>query len=111
MAERIRPAEVARMTSLSVRQVQQMAAANKIPSAAKIGTIWTFDPIRVRAWIKQLEQRQWQADQPTYTGAATSGGDVSRLPDASIAEAFARLIPRRRGFGSRGGGKSSNAPR
>lgn len=33
--DRIRPPDIARMTSLSVRKVQELAAEGKLPSAAK----------------------------------------------------------------------------
>ena len=42
-ADRVRPADVVRMTSLSLRQVQALAASGKIPMAAelsKIGIRW-----------------------------------------------------------------------
>lgn len=47
--ERIRPADVARITGLSRRQVQAMAQAGLLPSAAKLGSLWTFDERRIRA--------------------------------------------------------------
>jgi excisionase family DNA binding protein len=106
MSERIRPRDVARITSLSLRKVQEMAAAGKLP-ALKLGGVWTFEERDIRAWIKQEEQRQWRAKPPPIsTGGATYGGDVLRLPDASIDEAYAQLMPRKRGSGSRAGARS-----
>lgn len=46
MAERIRAERVAEITSLSVRKVQENSAAGMIPSAAKIGGVWTYDEAR-----------------------------------------------------------------
>lgn len=54
--ERIRPAAVARITGLSLRQVQAMAAAGLLPSAAKLGSVWTFDERRIRAWLVERER-------------------------------------------------------
>jgi predicted DNA-binding transcriptional regulator AlpA len=52
---RIRASEVARMLGISTRKVQEMAVAGKIPSAWKIDQLWTFDPIKIRAWIAHQE--------------------------------------------------------
>lgn len=102
MPERIRPRAVSEMTSLSVRKVQEMAAAGAIPGAAKLGGIWTFDPIRVRAWIREQE-RTCLAKQETSTRATASGGDGSRSPDESIEAAYEQLIPAKRRGASRAG--------
>jgi predicted DNA-binding transcriptional regulator AlpA len=61
MPRLIRPAGVMEMTSLSVRQIQTMAAAGQIPSAAKLGGVWTFDPQAIEAWI---EERRAYASRP-----------------------------------------------
>jgi len=101
-AERVRVAAVARITSLSPRKVQELAVVGRIPSAAKLGGVWTFDPARVRAWIREQERR-CLASQEISTREVTSGGDVSKLPDASIDEAYARLIPAKRRGASKAG--------
>jgi predicted DNA-binding transcriptional regulator AlpA len=102
IAERVRSPDVARMTGLSVRAVQLMAARGDIPGAARLGKLWTFDPSKVRRWIVQREDA---ACQGTSIGAATSGGDVSRSPVASIDEAYERLIGKRRPVASRSGSR------
>jgi hypothetical protein len=43
------------MLGVSTRKVQEMAAAGRLPGAAKIGQLWTFDPAKVRAWILEQE--------------------------------------------------------
>jgi len=109
-AERVRVTAVARITSLSPRKVQELAVAGRIPSAAKLGGVWTFDPARVRAWIREQERR-CLASPETSTSAAVSGGDVSRLPDVSIDEAYARLIPAKRRGAYGAGGSNLSAQR
>lgn len=55
--ERGRPVDVARMTSLSIRKVQELAAAGKIPSAVKDDGTWTFSIASVRDWIRAEERK------------------------------------------------------
>ena len=57
MPERGRAADVARITSLSVRKIQEMAAAGRLAGAAKLGGVWTFDLAKVRAWIEAEEHK------------------------------------------------------
>lgn len=111
MSERIRPREVSHITSLSQRKVQELAAAGKLPSAAKLGGVWTFEERAIRAWITQREQSLWPESHAISTSAGKSGGDVSKSPDESIEAAYAQLIPAKRRGGSRGGGTSSSARR
>lgn len=106
---RIRPADVARITSLSLRQVQSLASSGKIPGAAKLGGVWTFDPVQIRAWIRRQEQSCQRNSRPTATRGTASSGDVLSLPDENIDEAFERLIAGKRRGGSKHGGSSSNA--
>ena len=101
--DRIRPSDVAHMTSLSLRQVQSMAAAGKIPGAAKLGGVWTFDPAQIAAWIRRQEQLCQQNFRRTAMPATASYGDVLRLPEESIDEAFEQLIHgKRRGASKHG---------
>src|SRR5271166_2944564 len=108
--ERVRPPEVANMTGLSVRKVQELSAAGRIPGAAKLGGVWTYDPEQVRKWIKQRERQTWRGDSPSIaTSATASSGDVSSSVAESIDVAFSHLIPGKRPNGSRRGSSSSNA--
>jgi hypothetical protein len=60
MADRIRADELARRLAQSKRKIQEMAAAGRIPSAAKIGAIWTFDPDAIDARVRSLEAKTVQ---------------------------------------------------
>jgi hypothetical protein len=94
---RIRAAEVSRITTLSIRQVQSMAATGRIPGAAKLGEIWTFRVDALQAWIKAQEQACQRSSRPIATGAVVRFGSASSItPEASIDEAFERLIRKRR---------------
>lgn len=93
IAARIRPRDVARITSLSVRKIQEMAAQGRIPGAAKLGGVWTFDPTQIQAWIRGEERLACQT-RDTSTGAVRPGGLGSVLPAASIDDAFERLLRR-----------------
>jgi predicted DNA-binding transcriptional regulator AlpA len=113
-AERIRARTVCTMTSLSLRKVQEMADQGKIPSAAKLGGVWTFDPIRVRAWIRERERACLEkagAKPSTCTGAAILGGDASVSTDESIELAYEQLIHGKRRVVQRGGDRSLSASR
>lgn len=59
-AERIRPRDVAHMTSLSVRKVQELAADGRIPGARLVNGEWTFTKGEIRAWIKAEEDRNYR---------------------------------------------------
>jgi Helix-turn-helix domain len=106
LPRRVRPTMVAQMTSLSVRKVQEMAAAGQIPGAAKIGGVWTFDPDKVLAWTEHKKRLTCRASRETYTDAATSGGAASRLPAPSIDAAYSRLIQGKRRGASKAGANS-----
>lgn len=56
----VKAAAVAHMLGVSVRKVQQMAAAGDLQGAARIGKIWTFDPHLIRAWRARLERQNWR---------------------------------------------------
>src|SRR5580698_3051210 len=89
--DRIRPFEVARMTSLSLRHIQSLAASGKIPGAAKLGGVWTFDPVQVRAWIRSQEQACQRNSRPTAIRGTALFGDVSKLPDENIEARYEQL--------------------
>jgi len=110
MSERIRAAVVSEMTSLSVRTIQDLAIAGKLPGAAKLGGVWTFDPVRLRAWIIERELA-CQGNPGISISAAQHGGGASRLPDANIEAAYEQLIRGKQRAASRGGGRSLNARR
>ena len=60
MADRIRVKDVAKRLAQSVRKIQEMAVRGELPSAVKIGAIWTFDPDSIDAWLKKLEVKSYR---------------------------------------------------
>ncbi len=110
MEPRVRAAEVARLTTLSIRTVQDLAIAGKLPGAAKLGGVWTFDPVRLRAWIIERELACLE-NQEISMSEAQRGGVVSRLPDANTEAAYEQLIHGKRRVDSRRGAQSSSARR
>src|SRR5262245_23436314 len=61
---------------LSARAIQQMASRAAIPGAAKFGRRWTFDERKLRGFVRQREEEQWQSGserhRPERNGAVTS---------------------------------------
>ena len=57
--QRIRAPAAAAMLGVSPRSVQAMAARGDLPSAAKIGKVWTFDPATLSRWISDREADVW----------------------------------------------------
>jgi hypothetical protein len=85
------------MTSLSVRKEQELATAGRLPGAAKLGGVWTFDPAKVQAWIAAEELRivrRAERPRPPAFAPAKSGSYATR-PDHAIEEEFKRLIGHR----------------
>jgi predicted DNA-binding transcriptional regulator AlpA len=107
--ERVRAGDVRRMTSLSIRQIQDMAAKGDIPGAVKLGGVWTFDPSRVRAWIREKER--CLANPETSTNARISGGVGSASTDESIEAAYEQLIRGKRHAASKAGERNSSVRR
>ena len=92
--ERIRSADVARITGLSVRVVQQMAARGEIPPAATLGRVGTFREDAVRQWVLEAEDKNLRRDAaiaafPKHPWAAPE-------PERrAVDEAYERLIGRK----------------
>ena len=112
-SERIRAPQVARITGLSARSIQEMAQRGDIPSAAKLGKVWTFDEVAVRAWVKSKEQTACRktaecGQMPdrtteTFNGGAESPMAASRSTARSAVEAYEQRILRKLAAGSRNG--------
>jgi hypothetical protein len=96
--------------------VLDLATAGKIPSAAKLHRIWTFDPVRIENWIRDQEAEAKEVSPlppepspkkktrtPAY--AAAPGGVRSVTPAFVIDEAFERLMKPKRRNGSKPGAK------
>lgn len=81
--ERVLSDEVARMTGLATRTVLAMSARGQIPSAAKLGLRWSYDPIQVAKWITSLENaamRPRPAIKATRIDLVRSAGDAKDDP-------------------------------
>ena len=88
-SERIQAAAAVRITGLSRRAIQEMAARGEIPGAAKLGARWTFDEAKLRRWVKAREEEGCRG---ISTDAAKSGGRESRFAAATFAEAYEQLL-------------------
>lgn len=55
-AERVQVCEVVNKTGLAKRTIQKMAQRGEIPGAAKLGSTWTFDRIKLARWIRNKER-------------------------------------------------------
>ena len=108
MAERIRASAVAEITSLSVRTVLELAASGKIPGAAKLHYVWTFDPEKVRAWIRDQEAKACRVPVSKRTSTKGTGryGGGSNSPAIATEQAFERLMQGKRKDGSKPGARA-----
>jgi len=88
-AARILVRDLALETGKGARALQAMAARGLIPGAAKIGREWTFDRIKVRRWIRDLEQAACRTTSMSATG---SGGSKYKSPASHIDEAYERAL-------------------
>jgi hypothetical protein len=102
---RVRAVEAARMLGLTVRGVQAMAAQGRLPGAAKIGSLWTFDPGKLRRFVaaKEDECRMNQI----YTDEGASIGFERQSSASSIERAYERAISQMRGGSATRGSKNS----
>lgn len=55
-AERVQCDVVVEKTGLARRTIQKMAQRGEIPGAAKLGSTWTFDRIKLARWIRNKER-------------------------------------------------------
>jgi hypothetical protein len=53
---RIQSAAAARILGVSQRSVQGLALRGKLPGAARIGSVWTFDADKLAAFVTQRER-------------------------------------------------------
>jgi hypothetical protein len=84
---RIQSAAAARILGVSQRSVQGLALRGELPSAARIGGVWTFDAERLAAFVTQ---RELDAERPLTPGATPT---PSRLPtQAQTNAAYERLM-------------------
>lgn len=90
--ERIRVEAASAILGVTPRCVQSLAARGELPSACKIGKIWTFDEVALRNWIKERSTWPEQKRQGTLTGAATHYGRDLPLQERNSAKAFAHKL-------------------
>ena len=72
VAPRIRKGAVAAMLGVSARTVLDMARAGRLPGAAQVGKLWTFDPAKIRAHVARLEAEAQCPRHQIYFSAAVS---------------------------------------
>jgi hypothetical protein len=114
--ERIGTARAREILGLSQRSVQYLAARGKLPGAAMIGSRWTFDEVKLRAWVNDKEMatcqgqlratpekanpRKGQGSRSTgirtFGSVETYGTAVSGLMGVKPLTAYERAIGRRR---------------
>ncbi|MBS4017466.1 MAG: helix-turn-helix domain-containing protein [Dechloromonas sp.] len=92
--QRIRAEEAAAMLGISHRGVQALAARGDLPGAAKIGTLWTFDPAKLRRFISE---REAECLRKTSINAAESGGCAPPSGASNIEKAYERAMSKLRG--------------
>ena len=87
---------------VSVRQVQNMAARGLLPSAAKIGSVWTFRRGAILGYRRQKEGEACQrAANVISIGGTASGTVVSVCVAETLDEAYERALGGSPGGGSR----------
>jgi hypothetical protein len=89
---------VARL-GLGPRTIRSLATKGKIPGAAKLGDVWTFDVVVLEAFISQRELETWQNGRRPLgdvTGGATRSGVVVKPGVTRNAGHFEQAIQRLR---------------
>ena len=83
----------ASILGVSIRQVQNMAARGLLPSAAKIGSVWTFRRGAILDYRRQKEREACrQAENTISINARESGMGASVLVDETLDEAYERVL-------------------
>ena len=54
-AERVKTADACAITGMTPRRLQLMVKAGRVPGAAKMFGVLTFDEAKLRAWVKERE--------------------------------------------------------
>jgi hypothetical protein len=94
--KRIRCHDAASLLGVPPRTVQALAARGDLPSAAKVGKVWTFDPLALERHLKALQPCRKDRPRITPIGAGKRYGRGSRSPGASIELAYELAISRLR---------------
>jgi excisionase family DNA binding protein len=107
---RVTLAELAAVLRLSRRGVQAMAAKGRLPGAARIGKLWTFDRAKIERFIVERELETACANE-TSTRGARPGGCEPPLTESNDEKALIRGISRLLGKSAATGSKRSKQPR
>lgn len=104
--ERVKIARAAEITGENVRTLQALAAAGRVPGAAKLSRNWTFDIADLRIWIRRRKAETCQnaRRRKTATGAGPSYGGNSRSVERSSDGAYEQTMRQLRNGGLRPGG-------
>jgi hypothetical protein len=74
-AERVTIDVAESILGLKRRNIESKSDRGEIPGAVKLGRLWTYDPVRLRRYVKQEEERQWrervQKHRPAVSGRVT----------------------------------------
>lgn len=75
-SERGTAADAAAILGFKPRKLQAMSQRGKIPGAAKLGRLWTYDLAKLRSFVEQQEQAicQNEKTRPAVTGAGKFSG-------------------------------------
>lgn len=97
--ERIRVEAASAILGVTPRCVQSLAARGELPSACKIGKIWTFEEAALRNWIKERSTWPEQKRQSTLTGVGMSSGRDLPLQASNSSKSFQETLQRLRRLG------------
>lgn len=75
--ERVGIKEAALITGLKPRTLEAMARQGRVPSAAKLGKLWSFNVERLRQWLSEQETRTatYIREVPSITVTSRSTAD------------------------------------
>jgi hypothetical protein len=98
-AERIGAKEAAAILGVKPRKLQAMSARGAIPGAARIGRQWSYDPVKLRRYLKHREREVCQASagrRADATGVARSSGAALKSAAGSSAGRLRQMIQQSR---------------
>ena len=95
--ERVTLVETAAILGVPIRTVQRLANNRQLPTAAKIGRLWTFNEAAIRAWLVEQEsiqpcQRIERKPQRAATGEVVHSGRASPSPERNTGSASRQVI-------------------
>jgi excisionase family DNA binding protein len=107
--QRIRASEVAQILGVGVRCVQKMAARGELPSAARIGKIWTFDKAKIEQFLADAEAEVRNRMETTTSLVARPRGSLKSISESERAYKLA-MERLRTGFAPKAGRVSAEKP-